>query len=430
MSEQTNVIIINKKIKEIQLSSRKQIYSGFLVPINSDWTGAVFNLEELDVLAKSLSKKLDTYAFCYEYAEDFFWGFRLYKSGKMMSELTLTFEEIEVKDIQEGLETLQNIAYKQASYQKMMEILNGDPVGQEFFLADLFKEAFDFEKVDGICYTSLSEWGSTMLEEENIKIISSNQKKSSFYDHVLSLFKENLDELGFHLDPELSNDYMVYLNKYKENFKYTAFYDVCEKNTLRIGFRTPNSSEETGRELIKKKLHLIIEYKNKKELSHLLEREGYLFIKRMEEYLSNHQITIGNVDNLYKSRCDSFLKKKGYSRTKFSPDIVHGGEIQYESGDSIIVIEHMSGLAIIRAFIRYKGEVFELSTILDRWRKELKLNISPGGEESFSFTTESELLAQLDRLLMYLDWLLLKGMENIVEDPYLTPDTFKSIEHA
>jgi hypothetical protein len=200
MSELSHLILIHENADHIRDRCKNMRIDGYLFPVNARWSGLTVKngFEEGKKWAQSLSKKLETYAFQYEYCEDFYWSYDLYDKGKRCAYLYLDFESGDDSIEYANVPLLKTIATKQEPIDKMEQILAGDYFQLELEVIDCFKRAFEFEAIEWISYEYMEEWSSEELARLGAVLLKPAKRKSkAFKDKVFERFREPLHRMGF-----------------------------------------------------------------------------------------------------------------------------------------------------------------------------------------------------------------------------------------
>jgi hypothetical protein len=415
MSEVTNVILVSESVDHIRDRCKRMRIDGYLFPVNPKWSGLAVKdgFEEGRTLAKSLSKKLEAYVFQYEYCEDFYWSYDLYYKGKRCAYLYLSFESDEDSIKQANFPLLKTICAKQEEINKMEQILAGDYFQMELDLIECFKRAFQFESIEWISYEYIEDWDSEELARLGAVLLKPAKRKSkAFKDKVIQLFREPLHHIGF-TEEEIHGEHLIKFGRSVNGFKYWVMFDIGEKDTLILDLLVPNPSKAVSRWKMNNQLFFRLEYKTVRELGMLLETYGYPFINRANEYVNHQPIEIGNIDELYVAKCDPFFEKYGFQRVLFDQNIVQGGSLVYRKDDVSFIFKHYNGSANIESRVLIGQDTYVFQYVLLYFMEELGLQ---GDEwEYFSFQNEEEFVAQLDRLLKYIEWSIQSDIKTLVK---------------
>jgi len=417
MVDHTRIILVKNELEESASACKSLKLQGFIMPINSEWCGVIVpNEDDVEKIAQSISKRTKAFTFLHEHVEDYGWYYQLYQQGKQVASLYMNYVEDDDHIDNANLPLLENIALSPSHLEKLDRCLQADYAGDEYYLLDLFREAFQFQDIQYLSYDSIEDLDSAHLEELKIEFLMPSVKTANFADYVVGLFQKPLQQMDFILETELFADSHVRFNRVVNGFLFTVVFDRSEKNRLKFTLLTPYDNYHTYKTLESSHLNVKLDFQNKKELNDLLERHGYLFIKRANEFVTENPVVMGDVDKLYEERLHSALKKYGFEQAEFPPNVIkNGGVIMYQKGnDCTISLKHHHKLADIEPIIIYKQRKYLISKIIKHHSKTLNLHLESGEEIYFTFRNEHEFFQTLDRLIHYIKWILQTGVERVV----------------
>ncbi|MGE7219236.1 hypothetical protein ACQKJC_22395 [Priestia koreensis] len=417
MLDHTRIILVKNALSHSLSACKSLKLQGFILPINTEWCGVIVsNEKDIEKSTKNISKKTKTFAFLYEHVEDYGWYYHLYNEGKPISTLHISHIEDEDDTDNLNLPLLKDLALSKSHIETFSQLLQTDYRGEEYYLLDLFKAAFEFQDVEYLSYENLESLESSQLEALQVEFLAPPIQKTSFVDHVRALFEEKLQHMDFTLDNGLKAELHVIFQRNLNGFVYRMFFDISERNRLTFRLLTPYRDNQTFQSLRDKHLDMTFVYQNKKEMNELVEKHGYLFIKRANEYINTHPVIIGNVDKIYEQKLNSTLAKYKFSQTNYTPNIIEtGGVITYQKGQSCtFLFKHHQGHAIIEPIIIFEGKEYFISKIIKYHSESLNLPLKMGQDVYFSFQNEIEFLQTVDKLMNYIEWILQTGVENVV----------------
>ncbi|UNL87478.1 hypothetical protein [Priestia koreensis] len=417
MLDHTRIILVKNALSHSLSACKSLKLQGFILPINTEWCGVIVsNEKDIEKSTKNISKKTKTFAFLYEHVEDYGWYYHLYNEGKPISTLHISHIEDEDDTDNINLPLLKDLALSKSHIERFSQLLQTDYRGEEYYLLDLFKAAFQFQQAEYLSYENLESLESSQLEALQVEFLAPPIQKTSFVDHVRALFEEKLQHMDFILDNGLKAELHVIFQRNLNGFVYRMFFDISERNRLTFRLLTPYRDNQTFQSLRDKHLDMTFVYQNKKEMNELLEKHGYLFIKRANEYINTHPVIIGNVDKLYEQKLNRTLTKYNYKQTNYIPNIIErGGVITYQKApDYTFLFKHYQGDASIEPMIVFKGKEYFIDQIIEYHRESLNLQLRMGQHIYFSFRTETEFFQTVDKLMNYIEWILQTGVENVV----------------
>ncbi|WP_336883100.1 hypothetical protein [Priestia koreensis] len=417
MLEHTRIMLVKNAVSDSISACKSLKLQGFILPINTEWCGVIVpNEEDIEKATKKISKKTKTFAFLYEHVEDYGWYYHLYNEGKQIT--TLHISQIEDEDDTDNLNLslLKDLALSKSDIETFSQLLQTDYRGEEYYLLDLFKAAFQFQEVEYLSYENLESLESSQLEALQVEFLAPPIKKTNFVDHIRASFEEKLQLMDFTLDNGLKAELHVVFKRNVNGFVYRIFFDISERNRLTFRLLTPYRDNETFQSLRDKHLDMTFVYQNKKELNELVEKHGYWFIQRANEYINTHPVVIGNVDKVYEETLNSTLAKYNFKQTKYTPNIIEtGGVITYQkASDYTLLFKHYQGHAIIEPMIIFEEKEYFISKIAKYHSEALNLSLKMGQDVYFSFRNETEFLQTVDKLLKYIEWILQTGVEDVV----------------
>ncbi|UNL86882.1 hypothetical protein [Priestia koreensis] len=417
MVDHTRIILVKNELKESTSACKSLKLQSFIMPINSEWCGVIVpNEDDIEKIAQSISKRTKAFTFLHEHVEDYGWYYQLYLEGKQVASLYMNYVEDDDHIDNANLPLLESIALSPSHLEKLDRCLQADYAGDEYYLLNLFREAFQFQDIQYLSYDSIEDLDSAHLEELKIEFLMPFVKTANFADHVVGLFQKPLQQMDFILETELFADSHVRFNRIVNDFLFTVVFDRSEKSRLRVNLLTPYTDNHIYRLLEDAGLALTFSYQNKKELNELLERHGYLFIKRANEFVTENPVVMGDVDKLYEERLHSALKKYGFEQAEFPPNVIkNGGIISYRKEDDVtLLFKHHPGSASIEPIIIYEGKKYFISQIVKYHSQSLNLQLQMGEYVYFSFRNEHEFFQTIDRLIHCIEWILQTGIDRVV----------------
>ncbi|WP_336883618.1 hypothetical protein [Priestia koreensis] len=417
MLEHTRIILVKNALSDSLSACKSLKLQGFILPINTEWCGLIVpNQEDIEKATKNISKKTKAFSFLYEHVEDYGWYYHLFNEGKPISTLHIYYieDEDDTDNINHSL--LKDLALSKSHIETFSQLVQTDYHGEEYYLLDLFKAAFQFQQAEYLSYENLESLESSQLEALQVEFLAPPTKKTNFVEHVLGLFAEKLQFMDFSLDNELRAELHVVFQRNLNGFAYRIFFDISERNRLTFRLLTPYRDNQTFQSLRDKHLDMTFVYQNKKEMNELLEKHGYLFIKRANEYINTHPVIIGNVDKIYEQKLNSTLAKYNFKQTNYTPNIIEtGGVITYQKApDCTLMFKHYQGDASIEPMIVFEGKEYFIDQMIEYHKESLNLQLRMGQHFYFSFRTETEFFQTVDKLMNYIEWILQTGVENVV----------------
>ncbi|GGI11506.1 hypothetical protein [Gottfriedia solisilvae] len=364
MSEVTSTILINQsnlRTKDIEKIITKK---GFIFPVNDKWTAVViqkglkFNKE----CCEKLSSHLNNTGIVFEYNADYFCRISVYIKGDIKSYFEVHFEEDEI--LYKNLEELRDLATNPKKLQLFYQAIEQEGYYEAL---DLFKEAFEFNKVEWITYEYLNEWSSDDYLTWHIEMINQKKRrKKSLRDSIYSELNELLESNGFKLDSESDEENVSYSKMYR-SFIYKLVFRKENKNQLYLGVSMPFRNEEISDELrIKKNVLLTLEYKNQKDLKTLLNTKVKEFIFQAYEFIKKYTIDIPK-GSLYGEKSDPLFKAVNLNKIYVDHEIEQGGRAVFENDLYKVSFYHNKGRAsIARVYILNKenNEEVELTDLV------------------------------------------------------------------
>lgn len=377
MNESTCAIIFEgKTIDDIITCCKTEAYDGYVLPVNIDWNAIVLKDYKTinEEATKVLSEKLKTFTINLTDYEDFGWGFSLLSHGKELVDFSINYsEDSNIEHTREKIEKLSNslldlneILTNTVVFEGINSFIKSYNLNPELIYngAHLFFEAFGFQIIQGLSYDKLSELLLEDLDEIEAVLINKKKKKSqSFKQIVIKVVEKKLNQLGYYLSKERqSNDELGFYTEIN-GFKMGL---VITKSRYNNKFRAELYAPTIG----KKELYLItegkereFEYHNEDKLTVILNEILNQFIAKGNKWLDNQKIDVFDPEKVYAEYVDGFLEQYFYKRISTSNNLLNGGQVIYNNGDSNIYFYHGLSIAFVKCGVRDKAGYKELIEI-------------------------------------------------------------------